>query len=158
MAAPLVTQCGDGTNVQPVIPTTIDLSFTSASAAGTVAQAPATGLGPYRSLMIYAALTGATGGTLDIYLQMSPDSGTTWIDFLHFAQIAAAAAIIYRAWPLTKIAAVATPVTIGTGTTPALAANSTVGGDWGDRLRVVSVAGASTSAGAAQVIKLILSP
>ncbi|MCL5436080.1 MAG: hypothetical protein M1275_03285 [Patescibacteria group bacterium] len=33
-----------------------------------------------------------TGGTLDVYIQTSPDGGTTWIDAAHFAQISASTA------------------------------------------------------------------
>lgn len=132
------------------------LSFTSPTAAGTVAQAPVVGLGPYKTMSLYAQLTGATGGTLDIYLQYSPDGGTTWVDWGHFAQIAAGAAAINRALGFAKDVQQLTAQTVGTGTSPALAAGTFVGGDWGDRLRVVAVAGAGTSAGAAQVLLLTL--
>lgn len=135
----------------------VNLSFTSRSSAGTTAGAAVTDLGGYHSMSIYAVLQGATGGTLDIYLQGSPDGGTTWVDYAHFAQLAAGAAAIYRLWTVSRSAQQTSIATVGTGTSPALTANSIVGGEWTDMLRVVQVAGSGTSAGAAQVLKLFLS-
>lgn len=135
----------------------IDLSFTSRSSAGTTAGTAVTDLGGYRSMTIYAALQGATGGTLDIYLQVSPDGGTTWVDYAHFAQLAGGAAAIYRVWTVSRSAQQTSIATVGTGTSPALTANSVVGGEWTDQMRVVHVAGAGTSSGAVQTIKLFLS-
>jgi hypothetical protein len=149
-------QLSNGTIAQPVGTTTASLNFTSPASATTVAQTPVTGLGPYRSMIVFANIQGGTGGTLDIYIQFSPDSGTTWVDYAHFAQLAAGAAAITRMFAVSKSGQQTTLQTVGTGTSPALAASTIVGGDWGDRLRVVAVAGASTSAGAAQVISLIL--
>lgn len=136
-----------------------DLSYTSANAAGTTAGTPITGLGSFKSLFIYAALTGATGGALDVYLQVSPDFGVTWVDYAHYVQIAAAATVAKKAFTVSRYGQQTTVTTVGAGTTAspgvALAANTVIGGEFGDRIRVVSVAGASTSAGAAQVIKII---
>lgn len=134
-----------------------DLSFTSRATAGTTANTAVTDLGGYRSMLIYAELQGATGGVLDVYLQVSPDGGTTWLDYAHFAQLGAGASKVYRTWTVSKTAQQTTLQTVGTGTSPALAASTIIGGEWGDQMRVVQVAGASTSAGAAQVIKLVLS-
>jgi hypothetical protein len=137
---------------------TVDLSFTSPSSATTTAFTPATGLGGYRSMAVYAALQGGTGGTLDVYVQISPDGGTTWVDYAHFAQLAAGAAQVFRLFTVSKAGQQTAIATVGTGTSPALAASTVVGGDWGDRLRVVAVAGAGTTAGAAQTIKCVLTP
>jgi hypothetical protein len=149
-------QLTNGTIAQPVGTATASLNFTSPASATTVAQTPVTGLGPYRSMVVFANIQGGTGGTLDIYIQFSPDGGTTWVDYAHFAQLAAGAAAITRAFAVSKSGQQTTLQTVGTGTSPALAASTIIGGDWGDRLRVVAVAGTSTSAGAAQVISLIL--
>lgn len=130
------------------------LNFTSPAAASTVAQTPVRGFGPFRDLWIYAELTGATGGTLDIYLQTTYDGGTTWVDYAHFPQLAAGAGVILRTWAVSARAQQTTLTTVGKGTSPALAANTIVGGMFGDQFRVVAVAGAATSAGAAQVIQL----
>jgi len=37
-------------------------------------------------LSVSAAAT-AAGDTLDVYIQQSPDGGTTWDDFVHFTQV-----------------------------------------------------------------------
>lgn len=107
------------------------------------------GLDGYLSLSIVAKLVGATGGTLDVYLQSSPDQGTTWVDYAHFAQLAAGAAAVKYALVVGQGVQSAAPVVVGINATPALAVNTVVGGGWGDRLRLLMVAGASTSAGAA---------
>jgi hypothetical protein len=137
---------------------TFNLSYTSPAAASTVAQTDVRGLGAYHSLSIYSNLQGTTGGTLDVYLQYSPDGGTTFVDYAHFPQLAAGAAAATRVWNVTKLAQQTTLTTVGTGTNPALAANSILGGDWGDRLRVLSVAGAGTTAGAGQTIIIVGTP
>ncbi len=136
--------------------TAVDLTATSPASATTTAQTAVTGIGQYRSMMIFATIQGATGGTLDIYLQASPDNGTTWIDYAHFPQLAAAAAAINRVWVVSKSGQQTTLTAVGTGTSPALAVNTIVGGEWGDRIRVVFVSGAGTTAGASQTIKLFL--
>ncbi len=136
--------------------TAVDLTATSPASATTVAQTAVAGLGQYRSMLIFATIQGGTGGTLDIYLQVSPDGGTTWVDYAHFPQLAAGAAAINRVWVVSKAGQQTTLTTVGTGTSPALAANTILGGDWGDRMRVVFVSGAGTTAGASQTIKLFL--
>lgn len=135
------------------------ISETSPAAASTVVGATVGGLSKYDALAIYATLTGATGGALDVYLQTSFDDGVTWYDWGHYPQRAAgAAAIAYsQAFDLRGLAT--TPTVVGKGTlgTPAvaLAVNTFLGGAWGDRIRAVYVAGAGTSAGAAQLIEIM---
>jgi hypothetical protein len=137
---------------------TFNLTFASPGTPGTVAQAPALGLGAYESLSIFSTLQGATGGTLDVYLQYSPDGGTTWVDYAHFPQLVAGAGATSRVWNVAKDAPQPTLTSVGTGTSPALAANSILGGDWGDRLRVLAVAGGGTSAGATQTVLIVATP
>lgn len=133
-----------------------NLNSTSPASATTAVGATLAGLDAFETLTIFATLTGATGGTLDVYLQMSPDAGTTWVDYIHYAQILAAAGAASKLITVTRLTNSGTaPIAVGTGTTPALAANTIVGGNWGDRLRVLYVAGASTTAGAAQVIQIV---
>lgn len=134
-----------------------DLSFTSPAAPSTVVETIITGLDLFHSAFLYAHLVGATGGVLDIFLQVSVDLGVTWTDYAHFPQIAAAAAAIDRIWAISKSAQQITLQTVGIGTAPLLAANTIIGGDWGDRMRAVAVAGALTTAGAAQILKLFFS-
>lgn len=131
------------------------LTDTSPAAPGTAAGGGVGGgFRDCQALTIVATILGATGGTLDVYVQTSFDGGTTWLDFAHFPQLAAAAASTIRVWHVNRDTAVGTLTTIGSGTFPALAVNTILGGAWGDTFRVVYVAGASTSAGAAQTVKL----
>lgn len=104
-------------------------------------------------LFVLAQLVGATGGTLDVYIQTSPDLGTTWVDWAHFPQLAAGAAAIKYAFTVSKGSQLLTPTVVGVNNSPALAVNTVVGG-WGDRFRLWMVAGASTSAGAAVNVKI----
>jgi hypothetical protein len=135
---------------------TLDASVTSGNAAGTVAGTAVTGISAFKSLMIVATLVGNTGGTLDVYLQHSPDGGVTWYDYAHFATVgaAAASAVFCYVPALTNLV-----TTIGIGTlgapAPLLAANTFVGGHPFDSLRAVAVGNVGTSLGNAQTIKVI---
>jgi hypothetical protein len=141
---------------------TADLSGTSPAAPsagtptiGAIASQAATNsfaADAYESITIEATLQGATGGTLDVYIQTSPDQGVTWTDYIHFPQIAAAAtAVTYRANPNAWLGTINV---VGKDLVPALAANTIAGGLPGDRLRVLYVAGSGTSAGALQKIRV----
>jgi hypothetical protein len=104
----------------------------------------------YDSMLVVGVLAGLTGGTLDVYLQDSPDGGTTWLDCCHFTQVAAAGSGKYAF----SLALSSTPVAIGTGTTGspgvALAASSVRPAPWcTDTMRIVAVSGSGTSGSAA---------
>lgn len=138
--------------------TTLTISGTTPAAASTaVVGVPAvfaTFEDMPESLDVEAALVGATGGTLDLYLQTSPDGGTTWVDYAHFAQLAAGAAASFVRFGVARHAQQTTITTVGRALVPALAVGTVVGGPFGDRMRLVAVAGAGTSAGAAITILL----
>lgn len=138
------------TETSPAAPGTAasSVAVTNSTGAAGVAML-AQGLDSFLSLTVVAKLIGATGGTLDVYLQSSPDQGATWVDYAHFAQLAAAAAAIRYTFFVSQGVQSAAPVVVGIATTPAIAVNTVVGGPWGDRLRLLMVAGAGTSAGAA---------
>jgi hypothetical protein len=125
-----------------------------ASATTAVGDTIADNLLDAESLTIIATLQGGTGGTLDVYLQTSFDDGETWWDFAHFPQLADGAAVSTRVWHVARATNATTLTAIGTDETPALAVN-TILPVWGSQVRALYVAGASTSAGAAQVIRLI---
>jgi len=129
-----------------------------ATATTTVGDTVRSGLIAATHLTIIATLTGGTGGTLDVYLQTSFDDGATWVDYAHFPQLTAGAAVTNKVWHVSRRTEVSSLTAVGVGTTAtpsvALAANTIMGGAWGDRMRAVYVAGAGTSAGAAQVIKI----
>ena len=130
------------------------LSGTSPDEAGTVAGPFVSGLARYLGLRVEARVVGATGGTLDVYLQrkIGPD---LWADWVHFAQLAAGASALLYSFTIQNVSAAAGALTAttsgGTDETP-----TSTGGTGlitnshpGDMVRLVYVAGASTSAGAA---------
>lgn len=141
-------------------------SETSPAAASTVASSgnvqnanpslPAGVAGPLddvQAIVVTATLQGGTGGTLDVYLQFSPDEGVSWWDAVHFPQLANGAAAIN--YTCTLGGEQNTITVVGTGLTPALAANTVAVGGWGSRMRMVMVAGSGTNAGALQKITLL---
>lgn len=126
------------------------ISETSPATASTAASSRTiSGLRNYDWFKVIAELQGATGGTLDVYIQgLLAD---TYYDWAHFAQIAdGGAATIQVVEPQPVNGA----VTIGSGTSPALAANTFVGGYPADKVRLLFVAGAGTSAGAVQTVSI----
>ena len=101
------------------------------------------------SLDIVADLRGAVGGTLDVYVQYSPNNGRRWYDLAHFPQITAnAASVSYRA-PVSLYTNSVSVSAVGGGLAPSLSAGAMVNGAFGDRARLVMVAGAGTTAGTA---------
>lgn len=140
----------------------------SPAAPGTVLGTPGSGLivglGQSVVCVVDALIQGATGGVLDIYIQSSVDAmqdGTgTWYDVIHYTQLAAAGAQVRWVATLSrgfnKIAAAPNAANPVDGT-PSLTANTLIPDALGNALRVVLVAGASTSAGANQRIKIGLS-
>jgi hypothetical protein len=136
------------------------LAGTSPATASTAVSATVGGLDVYDSLLIYSELTQATGGVLDIYIQTllhttGNSSAGTWVDYAHFPQLSAGSTVFRRVWSVSRHAQQTTLTTIGTDTTPALAANAILGGEWGSWWRLAFVAGASTSAGAVQTVKIL---
>lgn len=135
---------------------TFTIAETTPAAASTVVGGVVAGLGNYQFVRIDADLIGATGGTLDVYLQRLIKPGS-WADWIHFAQLAAgASAIRYSAIAWHGLSTTITTSNRGTDATPSvsLAAATFLGGHPGDVVRAVYVAGASTSAGAAISIDL----
>ena len=132
------------------------IADTSPASASTAAGTTIRGLAAFDMFMIDAALVGATGGTLDVYLQRNiaqiADTAV-WRDWLHFTQLASGAAAIKYSLSCGRNA-VNTIVTVGEGTSVVLASGSFVGGHPGDSVRALYVAGASTSAGAAVAITI----
>ena len=128
---------------------------TPSSATTAIVGSNVGGLTAFDWFTIDADLVGATGGTLDVYLQRKVDTNV-WADWVHFPQLAAGASAVRYTIPS---GADKTIVPVGVGTdalpgTPALATNTFVGGHPGEALRCVAVAGASTSAGAAITIRI----
>ncbi len=139
-----------------VTTTTLDLTTTtSPSASTTTVSSTVTGLSNAVSVAVEATLQGNTGGVLDIYLQHSPDGGTTWYDWVHFAQVAAAASATTQ-WYVPAMTNVNTTIGKGTAGSPgvALAANTYIGGHPLDAVRMVMVTGSGTTVGKSQIVKL----
>lgn len=133
------------------------LAETTPAAASTVIGKSIFGMDRFEAYAIYASLVGASGGTLDVYLQTSFDEGVTWYDVAHFPQLgASAAAVTYVAQYSPTITA---PTAVGKGSAVtagvALAVGTYTGGPLGDSIRAVYVAGTSTSAGAAISIDFV---
>lgn len=138
---------------------TFSIAETTPAAASTVVGGVVSGLGNYQFVRIDAALVGATGGTLDVYLQRLIKPGS-WTDWIHFAQLlAGASAVNYSAIAWHGLSTTITTSNRGTDSTPSvsLAAATFLGGHPGDVVRAVYVAGVSTSAGAAISIDLCCS-
>ena len=142
-------------------------SETSPAAAGTAASSQAVAnaaswcaagvagpLDDYDSIGIDADFIGATGGTLDIYLQQSPDQGLNWYDIVHWTQLAAGGPAIKYSSPMSQATTTTTTVVVGKNLTPALSAGTVVNGAFSDRFRLVMVAGSGTSAGAPVIVRL----
>lgn len=139
------------------------LTSTSPASATTSIGATVEGLADYHSLLVMASIQGATGGTLDIVLQVSPDAETVssgtrrWVDKIRYPQLAASAAATTRIVGLSRgEGSGATPLVgaFHTTTTTAIGVNSVNLGDFGRAMRVIYIAGASTSAGAEQTIEV----
>lgn len=115
------------------------------------AGTPITGLDDFSSVIVFVTLQGATDGPLDVFLQSF--DGVNWVDVVHFPQLLAAASVIRFVVALSREPRPdAAPIVVGLDLTPALAANVAVHGTLTDRLRLTFDAGASTTAGAAQVL------
>lgn len=136
------------------------ITGTSPAAAGTALVGAALGgLGKFDLFKIDAVITQATGGVLDLCLQrlVSATAPGVWADWLHFTQLAAGSTVfkysVNEAYSATDIFTVGTmPTTLAGNEAITLAAGKFVGGHPGDALRLVAVAGSSTSAGATQTI------
>jgi len=118
------------------------LAATAIVADATTNHTPVTRLEHYRNAIILLTLASKTmdaATTLDIYLQYSPDEGTTWDDLVHFAQVTNAA------MGAGSYVVVLSPIGSGAGavdrvvTDGTLAANSIRNQHWCDRIRVKTV-------------------
>lgn len=132
------------------------LTLTATSPAnGTAAATGFVKVDNFSAIRVVGILQGATGDTLDVYLQASWNGGTTWWDIGHFVQMAAAAAVTTRTVTYAREQQNTSTVAIGGGASPALAANTFLGGDFGGLIRAYFVPGASTTQGATQTIHIL---
>lgn len=111
----------------------------------------------YESIEVIAELKGATNGTLAVYLQTSPDGGQTWFDSIAWPSQSSGGAQVYYQSPLSQATNTSAPIVVGKNLAPALSnssAGTVVNGSFGDRFRLVMVAGSGTSAGASVVVRV----
>jgi hypothetical protein len=128
---------------------TFEITATSPAEETTAAASTTiTGLDEYESFTIDAAITGATGGTLDVYVQRKV--GAKWLDWIAFPQSAAAAALAH--YSVDSAAAQSSPTAVGADAVPALAADTMTVQHPGREVRVLFSAGADTTAGASQTV------
>lgn len=128
------------------------LTDTSPDAAGNNDATAVTqdGLEKYDWFTIDATLTQATGGVLDVYVQRYVPDLAEWRDWIRFTQLAAGSTV-FR-YTLDSRAAATSFTTVGQGTGPVISAGVMTCSMPGPKVRLYFVAGASTSAGAAQKV------
>jgi hypothetical protein len=122
------------------------------------------GLSYFDAITIVATIQGATGGTLDIYLQTSYDVtpelpadslARVWYDYAHYQQLADGASPLNIVWHVDRSTPVTAETSVGTGLNPALGVSTVNGGAWGDLMRVLFVPGAGTTAGTEQIVTFV---
>lgn len=128
-------------------------NLTSSSSPGVTTTTPVGGFRECTAITIVATIVGATGGPLDVIVDHSAD-GVDFYEYAHFAQAAAAAPAANYTYAPVLDGAIAT---VGKNLTATfvLPAGSVANGHWFDFLRVRFIAGASTSAGAAQLVSVM---
>lgn len=106
------------------------------------------GLDHFANLIVTASLTSMSAGTLDFFLQDSPDSlAGTWKSVVHFPQLAGAGAAVGYRFTLN---ADRTIVALeADGDAPSLAVNTVAPGPWNKYIRAVSKVGAGSNAATA---------
>lgn len=140
-----------------ISPSAPGTAASSALVTGSSVLGIASPMDDWEAVDIAADLQGATGGTLNVYLQLSPDAGNNWYDIVHWTALAAAAPLAFYQSPLSLATNTAAPVAVGRNLAPSLGPGATaavVNGAFSDRLRLVMVAGSGTTAGAPVVVRI----
>ncbi len=117
------------------------LNSTTITTDGTVNGTAITGLDLFRQAVFTLKVSSKTmdaGTTLDIYIQYSPDEGTTWDDLYHFTQITDTA--IGNGTYVAYLAPASTSISDAAVSDGALAAATFKDVSFCDRLRVKTVA------------------
>lgn len=137
-------------------------STTTGTTAARVVGTAIRGLTKYEWFSVDANLKGVPLGTLDVYLQRevaaaADVSGGVWADWVHFPQLSEAGARVYysaQSIPSGDITVVGRGTDASAGT-PALAANTNIGGHPGDAVRLVAKCGSATLTGTSLTVTLI---
>jgi hypothetical protein len=133
-----------------------EISDTSPAAAGVAASARvATGLSKFDWLLFVCSVTGGTGGTTDITIQ-GELADDLWIEWARTnaqaATVSAVEAIVPESASIVTVTGVDDDALTAAGVT--LATGVCIGGYPGDKVRAVYTAGAGTSAGATQTVRI----
>jgi hypothetical protein len=142
----------------PAAPGTVASSQPVQNTASWAPNGVAAPLHEYDALTMSAELVGATGGTLDVYVQISTDL-VNWFDIVHFTQLTNGGSAVKWLVPMSNSTTTTVPTAVGMNLSPALSAGSggaVVNGAFTDRMRLVFVAGSGTSAGAKVTIRVAL--
>jgi len=133
--------------------TVFSIGGTTPAAAGSAVIKTAKNLGDYDAVTVILEVVGATGGTLDLVLESAWGTESTWYSLYRVPQLAAdAAAAVYKF----TVSLGNTVNAVGkNGNVTTLTASTPAAGHWGDQIRLYATAGASTSAGAVIVCKII---
>lgn len=115
-------------------------------------------LDDYDAVDVVCEQQGATNGTLQIFVQVSPDGGINWYDVIAFPRMAAGQALAFYQVPLSLATTTNVPIPVGKNLSPALgvgvSSGAVVNGAFTDRMRLVMSAGAGTSVGASVVVRV----
>lgn len=125
---------------------------TSPAAAGSSRSTAVSGFSKFLALLFVCDVQGATGGTLDVVIEHSNDK-TDWYEYAHLTQLAAGAAAACVTFAAAESKAIGAVGKNNAGA-PVLAAGTAGAGPCLDALRVRLVAGAGTSAGAVQGVRV----
>lgn len=140
---------------------TARIADSSPTGSSTTIGSTISGLDRYDYFMVDADLTNTGSGTLNVYLQRKvtiygSTTSSVWRDWIAFPQLAASTATTrYTATPQPSNGITVVGTGSETAATPALTANTAVGGHPGDTLRAVYVAaGIGTLVSSAQTIRV----
>ena len=111
----------------------------------------AAGLEDAVGLLVYSEIAKDSGGTLDVYLQTFLQG--VWYDILHIKQVPSGSGTVNMAYVLGP-GYTANGLAFGTSTSSALPNDTTLGGPWGDTMRLLMVPGASAVGGGAVKVTL----
>lgn len=138
--------------VSPAAPGT---AASSAAVTGSSTPGVAAPLDDWEGVNCICECTNASGGPLDVYVQQSPDAGNNWYDVIHFTQFVNAGGFKAYAAPLSLATATTGAILVGKNLVPALTTSpGVVNGAWGDRLRLLMVAGTGATSGVNVVVRV----
>src|SRR5450631_620546 len=82
------------------------------NASNVVTAGVASPMGDFDAVDVVAELTGATGGTLAVYLQSSGDGGLSWYDLVAWPSITGGGSLRYYRSPISNSTTIAAPVVV----------------------------------------------